>query len=167
MGRLSERNIFVVKLHDILITSTIFIIWLVIDVFLKCCVRYIRPKKYYVWLIVSEAWFFTATARIALSVQWLDCVWAVEETRFNSRREQFIYFSKHSYLLWGPPSLHSGAAIAVSTGVKRPGREALYSPIQCWGYEWDDCYHHYPMCVHVVGVDSFYLPSGSCHGSGG
>ena len=63
MGRLSERNIFTVKLHDILITSTIFIICLVTDVFLKPCVWYKRPKKYSVLLIMIEAWFFAATAR--------------------------------------------------------------------------------------------------------
>lgn len=162
MGRLSERNIFAVKLHDILITSTIFIICLVIDVFLKCCVWYKLPKKYSVLLVMTESWFFTVTARIALSVQWLDCAWAVEETRFNSQGG-FISFLKRLHRLWGLLSLHSGAAIAVSAGVKRPGREAVYSPIQCRGYEWDHC----PICLHVVGVDSFYLPSGSYHGSGG
>jgi len=166
MGRLSERNIFAVKLHDILITSTIFIICLVTDVFLKRCVWYKRPKKCSVLLVMTEAWIFTATALIALSVQWLDCAWAVEETRFDSR-EGKIYFSKRSHRFWGPPGLHSGAAIAVSPGVKRPVREAVYSPIQCRGYEWHDGHHYCPMCLHFVGVDSFYLPSGSCHGSGG
>jgi hypothetical protein len=66
-------------------------------------------------------------------------------------RTRFFSSSKRPDWFWGPPNhLSSGYKEGISSGVKRPGREADHSPPSSAEVKEDGVYLHSPACIHIL-----------------